>query len=79
MRVLLNSKISQAEPGTMERHFGWPFTVQADGSLIGDVPDDMAPNEIEAGRVTPLEVPPVAGPDTEPKPEAPKIRGKRGR
>ena len=40
-----------AAPGETESHYGYTFLVGEDGGLTADIPDELAPGEIAAGRM----------------------------
>lgn len=65
MKVKLNLPWPPAAtPGETESHYGYTFLVGEDGGLTADIPDELAPGEIAAGRMTALtaEAAPAADP-----------------
>ena len=67
MKVKLNLPWPPAAaPGETESHYGYPFVVGEDGGLTADIPDELAPGEIAAGRMTAVEAP-KAEPAADPK------------
>lgn len=47
--------LRKADPGTIERHYGFDFTVQDDNSRIGEIPGYAVADQIAAGRMFRLE------------------------
>lgn len=54
-KVSINTYKSNGEEGSQEMHYGYLCTVDAEGRLVADVPEDMLQNELDARRVTLIE------------------------
>lgn len=55
MKVTISGRKSNAEAGSIENHFGHPFVVQEDQTLVADIDSEMAELEVAAGRMAKVE------------------------
>lgn len=54
--VTINTYKSNGAPGSLEMHYGYICEVGPEGELTADVPTDMLQGELDARRVTLVEV-----------------------
>lgn len=53
-KAKINTFKSLAEPGSTEMHYGYLCTVQEDGGLVAEIPEDLLQGEVDAGRAAVL-------------------------
>lgn len=53
--VKINTYKSFGKAGDLEMHYGYICEVGPAGELTADIPDEMLPNELAAGRMTVIE------------------------